>query len=307
MTPDEFECLKSRLYHESITITQKFGQTFNSFFQSLSDRSVPIKKLVAGLKAYGAFSPLHENENQPLLRDELQSIELATADIDDIKLIVLDYCSFFNFRLLSELVTQLGTPNDKELFEQYGRDFTVYAQRRVFECPSEFGELNQTKTDVVVKLDHHYNQCIVDQLRLLQIDLCEIFNITYLKLCRVTSGCLQLIFQIPPFVHVKVFPLTRKQEDRLMNLHVQRVICGDYHFTREVGTNRCYLLHRATIRGIDNYAYMYFQIMMSTMSVINETKSAGFLMYQPMVLDPAVHPILLFRCEGLFTGIPCIP
>ena len=223
---------------------------FNNFFQSLSDHGISVKKIVASLKAFGAFC---DDENQPLLRDELKSLDLATADIDDIKLIVLNYCSFFNFGLFSDLVSQLGTPNDKEHFRSYEKEFNIYAQRRIFECPSELGEMDETKANLVMKIDHHYcnSQSELKELRLLEIDLCQIFNITHLKLCRVTSGCLELIYQIPKFVQQKVFPLTQEQEEKLANLHVLSVVCGDYRFVYgcEVRTNiLCYPLHIFIIR-----------------------------------------------------------
>jgi hypothetical protein len=76
------------------------------------------------LKAFGAFSPVYKGENQSLLRDELcaDRLDLATADIDDIKLTVLDYCSFFNYRLISSLVASLGTEDDKQLLKNMRLD-----------------------------------------------------------------------------------------------------------------------------------------------------------------------------------------
>ena len=234
ISSENYKKLETRLYSESIKLTERFGRMFNNFFQSLSDRDVSIKKIVADLKAFGAFSPVYKRENQPLLRDELDRLNLATADIDDIKLITLDYCSFFNYRLLSSLVSRLGTPTDIKQIEKYEKKFNEYAKRRVFECPSEFGKLNTTSAILAVKLDSHYEQCSLNQLRLLETDFCKILNISILKLCLLTSGCLQLTFQLPWFVQKQIFPLSREQEEKLTELHVLRVFCGKYHFTVKV-------------------------------------------------------------------------
>ena len=104
MSSEQYEKLQTRLYSESIELTGKFGVMFNAVFQSLREREISIKEIVGNLKAFGTFTPVYKGENQPLLRDELNGLHLARADIDDIKLIVLDYCSFFNFRLLKFLI-----------------------------------------------------------------------------------------------------------------------------------------------------------------------------------------------------------
>ena len=241
LNSENYEKLQTRLYSESISLTENFGRMFNNFFQSLSDREVSIKKIVANLKAFGAFSPvyMYEGGNQPLLRDELHTdrLDLATADIDDIKMIILDYCSFFNYRLLSSLVASLGTENDKRQFEKYEAKFKEYAKRRIYECPSELGKLNNTNAILTIKLDSHYEQCSLNQLKLLEADFCEILHISNLNLCLVTSGCLQLTFQLPWFLQKLIFPLSPKQEEELTALHVDRVVCKYYYFPVKV--HRC--------------------------------------------------------------------
>ena len=234
VSSESYEKLQTRLYSESVSLIESFGRMFNSFFQSLSSQDISIKKIVANLKAFGAFSPVYKGENQSLLRDELHRLNLDTADIDDIKLIVLDYCSFFNYRLISSLVASLGTGDDKQLFEKYEAEFTEYAKRRIYECPSELGKSTNTNAILTIKLDSHYEQCSLNQLKLLEADFCKILNISNLNLCLVTSGCLQLTFQLPWFVQSEVFPLTQEQEEKLAALHVYRVTCGYYHFRVKV-------------------------------------------------------------------------
>ena len=223
-----------KLYSESVSLTESFGRMVNEFFQSLSSRDVSIKKIVGTLKAFGAFSPVYKGENQSLLRNELHRLDPNTADIDDIKSIVLDYCSFFNYRLISSLVASLGTEDDKQLFEKYEAEFIEYAKRLISECPSELGKLITSNAILTIKLDRRYEQYSLNQLKLLEADFCKIFNISNLYLCLVTSGCLQLIFQLPWFVQNEVFPLTQEQEEKLAALHVYRVTCGYYHFTVKV-------------------------------------------------------------------------
>ena len=234
MKSEEYEKLKIRLYSESCALMEKFVHLFTSFFQSMSDRQVPIKKIISNLKAFGAFTPIYKGENQPLLKDELSKLKLETADMDDIMSTVTDYCSFFNYRLLSFLVEKHGTSDDKEQLEKYEKEFSDYAQRRVFECPSEFGDINKKFANLVVKLDDHYEQCTTKQLWLLEADLCKIFGVTNLNLRLLRPGCLQLTFQLPFFVQEAIFPLSKEQEEKLLALHVLRVDCEEYHFSSQV-------------------------------------------------------------------------
>ena len=242
MKSEEYEKLKIRLYSESCALMEKFVYLFTSFFQSMSDRQVPVKKIVSNLKTFGAFTPIYKGENQPLLKDELSKLKLETTDMDDIMSTVTDYCSFFNYRLLSFLVKKHGTLEDKEQLEKYEKEFSDYAQRRVFECPSEFGEMNKKFANLVVKLDDHYEQCTTKQLWLLEADLCKIFGVTNLNLRLLRPGCLQLTFQLPLFVQKAIFPLSKEQEKKLLALHVLRVDCKDYHFSSQVSVSPIFML-----------------------------------------------------------------
>ena len=244
MKTEDYEKLEARLYHQTLTIMEKFVDMFTNFFQSLSDRKIPVKKLVAYLKTFGAFTPIYKGENQPLLKDELSKLNMETADMDDLMLIVTDYCSFFNFRLLSYLVKKHGTLSDQEELKRYKEEFTEYSKRRIYECPSEIGVINETCASLIVKLDQSYERYSLNQLGLLEVDLCQIFGISNLNLRQVERGCLQLTFQLPFFVQEAVFPLSREQEEKLKALHVLRVDCGDYHFSSDVsmGSNFYILL-----------------------------------------------------------------
>ena len=235
MSSEQYKKLQTRLYSESMELTGKFGVMFNAVFQSLRERKISIKEIIGNLKAFGAFTPVYKGENQPLLREELNSLIFAKTDIDDIKLIVLDYCSFFNFRLLKFLISALGTATDKWKFEPYEREFNEYAKRRIFECPSELGKPSDTsQANIIVKLDDHYDQCTLNQLKLLEADFCKILNTTNLKLCLIAAGCLQLTFQVPWFVKREIFPLSQEQKEPLIALHIIRITCGYYCYLDQV-------------------------------------------------------------------------
>ena len=235
MSSDDYEQLQTRLYSESVDIAGAFGVMFNAFFQSIKEQGISVEEVVATLKAFGAFTPVYKGENQPLLREELNSLDLTRASIHSVRLIVLDYCSFYNYKLFRFLVGAHGTPNDKQKLQQYEAEFNEYAKRRVFECPPELGKASgKFSTNISIKLDDHYEGCTLNQLKLLEADFCKILRITNLKLCHIAPGCLQLTFQLPQFLTEQIFPLYTQQEQELLALHVVSVICGDYYLSAKV-------------------------------------------------------------------------
>jgi hypothetical protein len=243
MSSEDYEKLQTRLYLESVDIAGAFGVMFNAFFQSIKEREMSVEEVVATLKAFGAFTPVYKRENQPLLRDELNSLDLKRASMHSVRLIILDYCSFFNYRLFRFLVGAQGTTKDKQKLQQYEAKFNEYAKRRVFECPPELGKpCDKFNANMSIKLDDHYEGCTLNQLKLLEADFCGILNITNLKLCHAAPGCLQLTFQLPQFITKQIFPLSREQEKELLALNIVRVICGDYCFSAKVRYHFNYIL-----------------------------------------------------------------
>jgi hypothetical protein len=234
MSSEDYEKLLTQLHSESVDIAGAFGVMFNDFFQSIKEREISVEEVVATLKAFGAFTPVYKGKNQPLLREELNSLDLTRASIHSVRLIILDYCSFYNYRLFEFLVRAQGTPNDKQKLQQYEVEFNKYAQRRVFECPPELGKPSEFNTNISIKLDDHYDGCTLIQLKLLEADFCRILNITNLKLCHAAPGCLQLTFQLSQFITEQIFPLSGEQEEELLALHIVSVICGDYCLSAKV-------------------------------------------------------------------------
>ena len=234
MCPVEYQRLITRLESESNNQMVKFGYLFTDFFKSLRDQEKKVKTIIVDLEAFGAFTRIYEKENPSFLRDDLENLDRATADMEDIQSIVNKYCSFFSYQLLSFLVSRHGTQEDKEKLKEYDKDFIQYAQRRVPECPSEISDLKETNAKIIVKTDDSYRGCSLKQLRLLEAKLCEIFGVTHLMLRQIKEGCLQLTFQLPFFIQEEVFPLSLDQEEKLVSLHISKVVSGDYHFLNKV-------------------------------------------------------------------------
>ena len=136
--------------------------------------------------------------------------------------------------IIEHIIKELGTEKDKAGLQSYKEEFNQYAKRRIFECQPEFGPVSDADhADIFVKLDSQYDNYTVVEIMGFRQKLCEILRVSsqgILHLCRVDKGCLQLMFQVPSFVHHEIFPLSRKQEKALSAVGVIMLRCGKYQF-----------------------------------------------------------------------------
>ena len=163
-------------------------------------------------------------------------------------MVLNNYFSFFNYRILEYIIEELGTEEDKSRLQTYKVNFNKYAKRRIFECPSEFGPVSDAgHTDIVVKLDVKYENFTVADIEVFCHKLSEIVHVSsqgVLCLCRIDKGCFELTFQVPSFVQQKIFPLSREQEMALEKKGVIKLKCGKYHFSSKKHGRLHMLLHR---------------------------------------------------------------
>ena len=211
----------------------KFQNLFSSLKHSIRHQKIPLKDVVSEICAIGSFLPVYKRIQQPVLREQLPKLQAAES-IEDIMLIINDYCSFFNYEIIEHLIQKLGTEKDKQHLQEYISDFKHYAERKVFECPPEVGA--QTKDgmiELVVKLDSAYDDCTLNHLHVFRNKLCKILGLANngtLKLCHTDKGCIKLTFQILDFLPPAVFPLSRQQQKSLIDLKVHWLMCGEYKF-----------------------------------------------------------------------------
>ena len=180
--------------------------------------------------------PVYKTESKLPYFKEQKSKLLAAEDLDDVWMILDDYYSYFNYYIMELISDSLGTEDDKQRMSSYKKDFVDYIKRRIYECPAEFGRMNDSDCSIVVKLDKSYDECTADQLLILTSRLCNIFEISpdsVLRLCTIEQGCYELTYQAPAFIQDIVFPLSPEREAALKHLKVTRLLCGQYEFSSQ--------------------------------------------------------------------------
>ena len=234
MRKEEKQHLQQRLYADSVNIMEKFQDLYSATTKSLKDQEISVNEILCHLVGLGPLLPTFDDLKLPMFRRQFPALK-TTKTVDDAMVIIGDYCSFFNFRMLAQIIDKLGTVQDKDNLSKYMEEFRVYGQRHVFECPCEVATISDNDAKMFVKLDDTYENCTVQNLHLFVNKLWNILNIPFatgLKLCRIEPGCLKLTFQLSYAILQDIFPLSREQEAALSSLGVDNLWLI-YQFNRQ--------------------------------------------------------------------------
>ena len=156
---------------------EKFQNLFSNVTKSLKERDISKNSILCHLMGLGQLRPVYEDLPLPVFRRQLHDLKKA-KDVDEIMLGIGDYCSFFNFQLIEQIIEKLGTDSDRENLSKYKEYFNTYAMRKVFKCPSEVGSTNEEGLiKLYVMLDETYDSCTVSHLQLFVGKLKKILNI----------------------------------------------------------------------------------------------------------------------------------
>lgn len=231
---EEKESLHQRLYADSEDMMYKFQELFSATSKSLKTRNVSVTDLTNHLGLLGSINPTYRDSGLPPLRHQLPRLANART-VDAAMSIVKDYCSFFNYRMLEHIIGELGAEQDKLNLAKYKEDFAKYGECHVFQCQLQVSKLSEEgHANMIVTLDDSFNGCTVNHLRSFINNLRTTLKIpreVELRLCRIESGSIKLIFQLPHFVKEHIFPLSSNQEADLAASGVVLLSCGNYQFT----------------------------------------------------------------------------
>ena len=240
------------LRQESTDIDTKFGVLVASIHQSLITRNISKDRLVALLMGFNTLTKVYDGSNQSMFRKQRKQLTDPSATLASVWIIVTEYFSFFDYEILEMITNALGNDEDKQSFAEYKRDFEAYAKRRLFinEVSSEDNPSpNKESSSMFVMLDSSYDDCEIGHFKRLQKKLSSVLGLNegVLHLCKVQKGSVQLVFIIPDFIPVIIFPLSADQESALQELGVTQLDCGDYHFRAKVCLCDLIMYHKVHI------------------------------------------------------------
>lgn len=112
LSPHEKERLHQQLYAESENMVFTFQQLFKSTKRSLVTRQISVKTLLECLGCLGSVQPTFKGSEFPVLGCRLPELK-KSENVDNATSVVSGYCSFFNYRILEEIIDECGSEEDK--------------------------------------------------------------------------------------------------------------------------------------------------------------------------------------------------
>ena len=110
-------------------------------------------------------------------------------------------------------------------------------------------------TIMYIKLESRYSEKLtLNDLREFRFNISKLLKVSHhvIRLCCIEKGCIRLTFQIPQFVKQRLFPLSSKQGNFLLQLGAARLICGNYEFPIEVCYPISYTMNCSDYNMCDN-------------------------------------------------------
>lgn len=221
------EELKEQLKESTESIMKAYYSLLSEFYISLMKRAVSVEDVKTHLMVLNVYND--DSEKQHLFQDQMDSLKQAST-MNAVFDVLQCFSSFVNYDLIEHLIGLLGSGEDKERLKCYKEQFTKYAKRRLYECPSNLKVATSVAShcDVYVKVESRFEKFSLHELGRFRKNLSDLLGIKryVIHLCCIEKGCIRLTFQIPNFVTERVFPLSPQQIKALPNLGVRQLTCG---------------------------------------------------------------------------------
>ncbi len=213
-----------RLKDETDEMKEKFAVLMGRTLHSLHKCDVSIGELKASLKQFDA----------PKMSKLSKRLKKVT-DINKAFEVLSNFWSFFDYKIL-EIIIRSYCFDINQDFEQYVSKFKKYCDRRVCEVPDDSYSTKLPKLEEEKKLYIQIDQNFFAELEKMKIvnlkDLTDILRKildTELRILKINHGSIILTFHCLHELDV-LFPLSRKQEEELMEIGVMRIYSGEKEY-----------------------------------------------------------------------------
>ena len=245
---------ESELEDETDSIQMNFKTLVTRTRLDMEKQGLTPKDIADHLEDFPELEPVYSDTNKPPFNEKIVEEIRNKTTLVDVFRILLGYCSWFNYRLIENLIKTFCAKSQdvKEELEVFKASFSEYSERRVFAVvPSaesseretevrekvvhiaEFG--SDRKCDVkkfILKMDKRWKKITVKELERIIINVAGILRVNKrtLYLRTVEKGCFQMTFLIPEFVAATVFPLKfpAEQKTALLEAGVIELHCDGY-------------------------------------------------------------------------------
>ena len=192
---------------DSNKMVLKFFKICKGLRHFILTNSVNIEELKWILQHCISYETIKETDcHRSLTSDDIKNEQ----DIAKLMGYISSFSSFFNFKLVEEVIDVVGYEEGKQMIEQYKKDFENYLKGRVTQCPTGMGPKGDQYVRFSVQLDNTYKECRMAHLFTLQEDICEILQIkTHCLLVEgLEPGSIWVVFYVLKQLVQHIFPLT---------------------------------------------------------------------------------------------------
>ena len=181
----------------------------------MEEENVDINKLKFALKGVVKRPTIYEDDERATYDDINKSNKVSS-----ILLVVRSYCTFFNFKLLENLIKLVKYRAGKQMMEEYKSDFNEYVKAiSISEIPHGVGMDREDCDCFCVELAESFKSCRAFYISILKGDLCRILKIKEecLYIANPIKNSIRIIFQVADTIGNE-FPLKEESIKALSNL-----------------------------------------------------------------------------------------
>ncbi len=193
---------------------------------SLKKHDISIGELKALLKQ---LNPPKKSK----LSKKLKKVKVISKAFE----VLYNFWSFFDYNILEAIITSFCHDLKPDL-DEYVLNFKEYCNRRVCEVPDESYSTKLSKSEEKKKLHIQIDQNFVAEIKKLKMkDLKDLSDIledildTHLRILEIKDGSIILTFHCLHEFDV-IFPLSRRQKEKLQEIGVTRIYTGDQEHYR---------------------------------------------------------------------------
>ena len=194
--------LKYALNKDTRKLCESFRDLSDSTCESLITRGIELDRLIR----------VATNHDKSLQLTSVKSVDEAFT-------VLAKSMSFFNHKLLSNIIEKLGDENDKQRLVKYSEEFNLYCKRKIFEIDpgtwagsERFPEALEGRQLFAVVVSDFMIEILGDTEVVLET-LADILDIqpAALHIHRIDKGSVILVFSVPSSIADEIFPLPQEK------------------------------------------------------------------------------------------------
>ena len=153
-----------------------------------------------------------QNAHPLELKPKIDEMKKAT-NLDQVLIIVTaQACSWFDYKIIKDLVCKLGDDHEKKLLGEYEKEYKKFAAKRMLPKGKKHievgGGAREGGKQVIIKIDKQWEQANFSDLDKIRGNLAFILNVNRsdLYLADIREGCIMMTFVITEELAERLFP-----------------------------------------------------------------------------------------------------